>query len=444
MTASLQHVHPGTPMGATLVADGATFRVWAPNAREVHVLGDFNNHQRNDASLLTRDEHGHWRGFIRGARDRQRYMFHVVGGGSEGPKRDPYARELQTPFPSECIIRSADFPWHDRGFVTPSFHDFVIYQLHVGTFFTPNLPGKGGTFLDVACKLPYLAALGVTALQLMPIQEFQTTFSLGYNGTDYFSPEMDFAVDDAALPPYAQTVNRLLDAKGAAPYRVEDLHGEMNQLKALVDLAHLHGLAVILDLVYNHAGGDFGDESLYFFDRQRTEDRLDEPLPSGVAGRVRLIISLGEDEPSDQEWLHAATQGGAFDFLNAPGRIATPFATASRSMTRGKVVLVPFPFDDLATQKARPGSLPHRAGDFASPHRAGLRDQSPTRRAARHRYRARSAGSGLRPDRPPSSVDDQDSSPAHGRIQRNQAGAGQPVAKSACTRCRCRASTIRR
>ena len=46
--------------------------------------------------------------------------------------------------------------------------------------------------------------------------------------------------------------------------------------------------------------------------------RLDEPLPPGVAGRVRLIILVGEDEPSDQEWLHAATQGGGFDFLNAP------------------------------------------------------------------------------------------------------------------------------
>ena len=46
--------------------------------------------------------------------------------------------------------------------------------------------------------------------------------------------------------------------------------------------------------------------------------RLDQPLPAGVAGRVRLIILVGEDEPSEQEWLHAANQGGAFDFLNAP------------------------------------------------------------------------------------------------------------------------------
>ncbi|HNI18408.1 MAG TPA: alpha-amylase family glycosyl hydrolase, partial [Nitrospira sp.] len=148
------------------------------------------------------------------------------------------------------------------------FHEFVIYQLHVGTFFTPNLPHKGGTFLDVARKLPYLADLGVTALQLMPIQEFQTSFSLGYNGTDYFSPEMDFAVADAELPDYVAEVNKLLDAKGLRRYHAADLHGEMNQLKALVDLAHLHGLAVLLDVVYNHAGGEFGDQSLYFFDRQ--------------------------------------------------------------------------------------------------------------------------------------------------------------------------------
>src|SRR6185295_10365008 len=172
------------------------------------------------------------------------------------------------PFPGECIVCKTDFPWHEREYVTPLFHEFVLYQLHVGTFFTPNLPQKGGTFLDVARKLPYLAEVGVTALQLMPIQEFQTRFSLGYNGTDYYSPEMDFAVADADLPPYVAEVNKLLDAKGLRRYRTEDLRGEMNQLKALVDLCHLHRLAVILDVVYNHAGGDFDDQSLYFLDRQ--------------------------------------------------------------------------------------------------------------------------------------------------------------------------------
>lgn len=268
MPASLDHIRPDTPMGANLIADGATFRCWAPHATSVHVVGDFNNRRRDDASLLTRNEQGHWWGFIPAVKDRQRYMFYVVGLGGEGLKRDPYARELESPFPSRCVVRRTDFHWHQSGYVTPPFHEFVIYQLHVGTFFTPNLPHKGGTFLDVARKLPHLSDLGVTALQLMPIQEFQTAFSLGYNGTDYFSPEMDFAVADADLAPYVADVNDLLDVKGQHPYQVKELRGEMNQLKALVDLCHLHGMAVLLDVVYNHAGGDFGDQSLYFFDRQ--------------------------------------------------------------------------------------------------------------------------------------------------------------------------------
>jgi 1,4-alpha-glucan branching enzyme len=268
MPALLDHITPSTPMGANLIADGATFRVWAPNAVKVFVLGDFNGRVMDDSSQLTKDVNGHWRGFIEGAKDRHRYIFHIVGTGSSGPKRDPYARELQTPFPSDCIIRKTDFPWHETGFVTPRFHNCVIYQLHVGTFFTPNLPRRAGTFLDVARKIPHLSELGVTVLQLLPIQEFQTSFSLGYNGTDYFSPEMDFAVEDAALKPYVDEVNSLLDFKGLARYRVDDLHGEMNQLKALIDLSHIHGLAVILDVVYNHAGGSFGDESLLFLDRQ--------------------------------------------------------------------------------------------------------------------------------------------------------------------------------
>jgi 1,4-alpha-glucan branching enzyme len=76
-------------MGANLIAGGATFRVWAPNARSVDVIGDFNNRERNDANLLNRDDHGHWLGFIPGVRERHRYMFYVMGDGGEGPKRDP-------------------------------------------------------------------------------------------------------------------------------------------------------------------------------------------------------------------------------------------------------------------------------------------------------------------------------------------------------------------
>jgi 1,4-alpha-glucan branching enzyme len=269
MPASLQHIDASTPMGANLIGDGATFRVWAPHAHSVHVIGEFNGRQRNDASLLTQNADGHWLGFVSGVRDRDRYMFYVVGDDPrDGPKRDPYARELVTPFPGECVVRRADFPWHETGYHTPRFENFIIYQLHVGTFYTPNLPNQGGTFLDVARKIPYFADLGVTALQLLPIQEFATRFSEGYNGLDYFSPEMDFAVGDAQLPTYLAEMNALLQVRGQAPYLLENLRGEVDQLKALVDLCHVYGIAVIFDVVYNHAGGGFDDESMYFFDRQ--------------------------------------------------------------------------------------------------------------------------------------------------------------------------------
>ena len=89
MAASQLGISNATPMGANLVAGGASFRVWAPNALSVHVLGDFNNHQLSDDGLLVADGRGYWQGFIAGVEDRQRYIFPVVGTGSEGRKRDP-------------------------------------------------------------------------------------------------------------------------------------------------------------------------------------------------------------------------------------------------------------------------------------------------------------------------------------------------------------------
>ncbi len=298
MAASLEEITDQTPMGANLTAGGATFRVWAPHARRVHVC--INGAPRDGTNLLTPNEQGHWRGFLPGVQDRDRYKFFVVGDGGSGPKRDPFARELVTPFPSDCVVRATDFPWHETGFVTPQFHDFVIYQLHVGVFFTPNLPRKAGTFLDVARKIPHFAALGITAIQLMPIQEFPTQFSLGYNGVDYFSPEMDFAAADTDLPAYLAHLNPLLEAKALAPYIETDLRGEMNQLKALIDLCHVHGLAVLLDVVYNHAGGDFGDESIYFFDRQSNAGGNGNSLYFSERGHAGgLVFDFGKPEVRD-------------------------------------------------------------------------------------------------------------------------------------------------
>jgi 1,4-alpha-glucan branching enzyme len=254
-------------MGANLVGGGATFRVWAPNATAVHVRGSFNGFTvREDAALVRGGAAGYWHGFVDGVTDGALYKYWITGPAGPGWKRDPYARELREAN-WDCVVRATRFPWHETGFRTPAFNDLILYQLHVGAFHTPRFP-KTGTFLDVVDKIPYLADLGVTAVQLLPIQEFPGDFSLGYNGIDYFSPEMAYGVDDADLPPYLARANALLAAKTLAPYCAADLHGEMSQLKALVDLLHVHGIAVIFDLVFNHAGGGFGDQSIWFFDRQ--------------------------------------------------------------------------------------------------------------------------------------------------------------------------------
>lgn len=276
-----EHISPYTSMGANLTSDGATFRVWAPRAQQIFLKFNANADYWTPKPdlLLTKDQQGYWSGFVRGAKDGDTYRFYVVGNGSEGFKRDPYARELvRTGYPKcDCIIRDPNsYPWHVQNFKTPSFNDLILYQLHVGTFYgvdkhsgVDNREHRVATFLDVIDRVEYLAELGVNAIQLLPIDEFPTDFSLGYNGFDIYSPEMDYTVPPEELIPYLERVNTLLTNKNQPIMVFDQLVPQINQLKALVDIFHLYGIAVLFDVVYNHAGGDFDDESLYFFDRMK-------------------------------------------------------------------------------------------------------------------------------------------------------------------------------
>lgn len=275
---SQQHISPQTPAGATLGGDGATFRVWAPQASAVYLHGIFRGQvfdQRTDERLLQKDARGYWTGYQDGAKDGDRYRFWVQGAGSSGYKRDPRARELDpTDFPN-CfsILRSADgFPWHDQDFATPDFSDMVVYQLHVGSFATPRR-GVASTFLDVALKIPYLADLGVNVVQPLPIDEQEANPNMGYGGADLFSPDFPYiAVEN--LPLYLAKLNELYATRQRSPITIADIQSGPGQLKALVDLCHAYGIAVVFDVVYNHAGGfsvagnQFDDNCLYFMDRR--------------------------------------------------------------------------------------------------------------------------------------------------------------------------------
>jgi 1,4-alpha-glucan branching enzyme len=271
-------------MGANIVpGEGVTFRVWAPNALEVFVVsGDFNAGPQASGQLVN-DGQGHWAGFVPGLDDGAAYKFYIKGTGSTGYKRDPYARELtlNPQFPqSNCVVRNpGSYPWHDQGFQMAAFNDLIIYQFHIGTYYGTDAQGNDNrrsrmcTFLDVIDRLEYLADLGVKAIEPLPVVEFPTETSEGYNGLDFYSPEMAYTIPPGpGLDRYYNRVNQLLQARGHAPLDPGTLDTQVNQLKALVDVFHVYGIAVLLDVVYNHAGGGFDDSSIYFFDRQPTGD----------------------------------------------------------------------------------------------------------------------------------------------------------------------------
>jgi 1,4-alpha-glucan branching enzyme len=279
-------------MGANLVlGGGATFRAWAPLATAVYINGTFGGSSltgQTDNLLLAKDANGYWTGFVSSAQEGDGYTFLVVGPGGTGPKRDPYARELApaSAFPNcSNLIRSASggYPWHDAAFVTPDFSNMIIYQLHIGTY-NPTAPGAPSNFLDVIGKIPYLAELGINVLQPLPVDEMETDPSMGYNGADLFSPDFPYVViDPVTLNGYLTTINALLSAKGCAPLALRDITPGPAQLKALVDLCHIYGIAIVFDVVYNHAGGftvngSLDDNCVYYWDRAKNVGNNNDSL----------------------------------------------------------------------------------------------------------------------------------------------------------------------
>ena len=315
MAASQQFISSNTPLGATLISGGATFRVWAPGALEVYLARDAAigtapvGWQPNAGDLLVRDANGYWAGFFPGVTDGDLYRFYVVGRRGPGFKRDPYARELEMDgYPEcDCIVREpTTFVWHDQAYHPPAYNDLIIYQFHFGVFYAKDSldndirPQRVCKFLDVVDRIEYFANLGVNAIMPLPVQEYQGENSLGYNGSDLFSPEMDYSVRASDLPMYLARVNRLLRQKGKAERTLAELIGQTNQLKTFIDLCHLYGIAVITDVVYNHAGGPFQspdvDQSLYFFDRAAGFDNADSLyfLRDGHAGG--LVFAFWKQE----------------------------------------------------------------------------------------------------------------------------------------------------
>jgi 1,4-alpha-glucan branching enzyme len=220
-------VHPG--MGSLPHATGTAFRVWAPHADAVVVTGDFDGWSGTDHPL-TNEGDGYWYGDVPGAGPGQEYKFHLTRGADTLERVDPYARQVTNSVGNGIIYDVGAYDWQDDDFTCPPHHELVIYETHVGSF----VGGKGGPGnLDlVAGKLGYLRDLGINAIELMPLMEFAGDYSWGYNPAHIFAVESGYGGPDA--------------------------------LKDFVKEAHHHGIAVILDVVYNHFGPS--DLALWQFD----------------------------------------------------------------------------------------------------------------------------------------------------------------------------------
>jgi maltooligosyltrehalose trehalohydrolase len=223
-------VSPRGHLGASQMSDSTVeFLVWAPRADrvEAHILGA-------DEQLLSleRQDQGYFKGVaeVRGAD--YLYLFRLNG---ELERPDPASRlQPQGVHGPSCIV-TRDFSWTDSGWRGLRQEDYIFYELHVGTY------TSAGTFEGVASRLQDLRNLGITAIELMPVAQFPGERNWGYDG--------------------------------AYPFAVQASYGGPLGLKQLVDAAHGAGLAVVLDVVYNHLGpegsylADFGP---YFTDRYRT------------------------------------------------------------------------------------------------------------------------------------------------------------------------------
>jgi 1,4-alpha-glucan branching enzyme len=216
--------------GAVPFQDGCRFTVWAPNADEVFVMGTFNDWNKSSHPMQGSTE-GIWSVEVSGAGPGDEYRYRIVTGGEEHFRIDPYARQV-TSSVGNAIITPALPDANAAAFQIPAHNQLVIYELHIGTFGKVEGQSGPGTLQGVRRRLAYLCELGINAVELMPLAEFAGGYSWGYNPSHIFA--------------------------------VESEYGTPEDLKAFVDEAHQHGIAVIKDVVYNHFGPS--DLDLWQFD----------------------------------------------------------------------------------------------------------------------------------------------------------------------------------
>jgi maltooligosyltrehalose trehalohydrolase len=229
------------PIGAEAWPNGVHFRVWAPKLKQVRVRisNDPKLEQEVETVSLNAEGNGYHSALSPEARTGMYYKFSLRAGCFP----DPASRfQPEGPHGASQIIDSTRFSWRDHKWPGVERAGQIIYEMHIGTF-TPE-----GTWTAALKQLPELQQLGITTLEIMPIADFPGRFGWGYDGVNLFAPTR--------------------------------LYGSPDDFRRFVNAAHQHGLAVILDVVYNHLGPDgnylkkFSDD--YF--TQKYKNEWGEPL----------------------------------------------------------------------------------------------------------------------------------------------------------------------
>lgn len=204
----MKYIYPA--VGAGFKDGQCTFTVWAPLRKQVGV-------QLQEAPSvihpLIPDERGYWSITLNSLRNGDGYLFQL---DNDTLLPDPASRWQPEGVHGPSAIAGTSFPWTDHDWKGLPLADMILYELHVGTF-TP-----AGTFDGVISRLDHLAKTGINAIELMPVAQFPGTRNWGYDGV--------------------------------FPFAVQNSYGGIIALKQLVNEAHQRGIAVILDVVYNHQG----------------------------------------------------------------------------------------------------------------------------------------------------------------------------------------------
>ena len=254
-------------LGAHPVEEGTHFAVWAPNADEVSVVGDWNGWNPDSEPLSQRGVSGIWEGTIPGAAAASTYKFHIVNGDYVVEKADPFGFHHETPPNTASKVWSLDYEWGDAGWMADRGRSnslnspISVYEVHLGSW----RRGEGGrplTYLEMAEQLPaYAVDLGFSHIELLPIAEHPFYGSWGYQTTGYFAPTSRY--------------------------------GTPQDLMSLIDACHRAGLGVILDWVPSHFPND--EHGLGYFDGTHLYEHADPRLGAHPDWGT-LIFNYGRTE----------------------------------------------------------------------------------------------------------------------------------------------------